>query len=93
MPGKVKKKWKPDGSIHLEESHWEDKIEPMSKLGIDSPGPLMYPDIDSKFKKLSKYKSYGSVRIAEETRRAMLIGRFIEPHLSHRLPNIIQTPH
>ena len=65
MAGKVKKKWKPDGSIHLEESYWEDKIEPMSKLGIDSPGPLMYPDIDSKFKKLSKYKSYGSVRIAE----------------------------
>ena len=53
MAGKVKKKWKPDGSIHLEESHWEDKIEPMSKLGIDSPGPLMYPDIDSKFTKLS----------------------------------------
>eukprot|EP00944_MAST-04C_sp_MAST-4C-sp1_P012187 g12187.t1 len=56
---------KPDGSIHLEESYWEDKIEPMSKLGIDSPGPLKYPDIDSNFKKLSKYKSYGSVRIAE----------------------------
>ena len=58
-------KWKPDGSIHLEESYWDNKIEPMSILGIDSPGPLLYADIDSKFKKLSKYKSYGSVKIAE----------------------------
>ena len=65
MPGKTSKSGSQMGRSTQEESYWEDKIEPMSKLGIDSPGPLKYPDIDSNFKKLSKYKSYGSVRIAE----------------------------
>jgi hypothetical protein len=62
---KTREKWKPDGSIHLEESYWDNKIEPMSILGRDSPGPMQYPDINSNFKNLSKYKSYGSVKIAE----------------------------
>ena len=68
MPTKSRRKpgvWRPDGTIKDNAPYWKDSLRPpLSIQGVDSPGPQRYCATDP-FHKLSHYKHYGSVKIAE----------------------------